>query len=687
MINNLEYYKHKIYDPPYYHRQYEKDLPLDDQGNSVVETAKRATLIVLPFLSLYQPLGSLISLSTGSMRVISSTSEMIQGDLIKVAQVALAILALLGTLYHFSIGLYISTAADIIANLAQIIEALSQEDYKRAAEELLQVLSSGLYLAIMMTGSLEVVLASILIQGLVSFYQAREEYAKGRLPEAIAKTLMGMVRLVQAGQQMKVIERKNLLIRRYDELAKAILKGRKIDHLYDNPILRKESTLIDDGKGNVYDFGAHLHGQGKQLVKGMNVTVRDLGEKTTLEFKVNHVFRDRLQNSIDKMKNSFQYEIQELMQLLGSHASHLTLSEKEFVVGKYMRESKAYEVDIGGLGKITIGGDPECLTLYDKVSIEMEKGKSLYDFHEALSFLNLDDALRQSADEDIERLKLGYLFRTFKPREATPFERTDACFDLSLEDYRNKILSISPEMKSIFEEYLPRMELREIVPGRMRYAIKGLADELIDKGVLGLTAGLMGAWEPEEIYDRVGSILSMGMISSEMRNDNKIGKPGLSSGADYFTGGADSIFTQIVTDSNKSYSDFAYSSNVRFLISPQALENSSYQHHYDAYGTRKMSTDWWLGSLYLNRDNIFEFLAKERMYFNWGSEVMLKERLAPEMITGIVVKNETMKTGLLNYLRERSIVQIDSAGQETIFSKPIDQFISVGNQIRKEQFA
>jgi len=681
MLNQIDYYNHKLYDPSYYHRQYDKDLPSDPEGNPYAETAKRAAHIALPFLSLYQPLGRVISLAMGSVRVVSNTNEVIHGDVLKVMQVALAILSLAGTLYNFTLGLYITTAADIIANLLQIVEALSRQEYKQAAEELLQILSSGLYLTIMMTGSLEVVLASILIQALVSFYQAREEYAKGRYPEAIAKSILGLVRLVQAGQQVQQIERRNVLLKKYQELADRIYKGRKIDHLWDHPLLHPNGVILEDDLGNEYDFGTNLHGYGKQLVKGMNVTMRDHDDYVSLDFKVNHVFRDKIQKVINDVSKYSKRDTKDLLGLLGSHAKGITVSEQPS--NPQIWGAKDHVISLEGLGKITIGANIDAVTLYDKVSIQMEKGKNLYDFHEALSFLNLDDALRQSAGEDIERMKIGQLFRIFKPMQATSFERTDGFFNQPLDQFKKSIITQSPEMGAIMKKYLPKMELREIVPGRMRYAINGLADEL--HGAYGLTSALTGVWGTKEINERVASILKMGMISSEMRNDNKIGKQGLSSGTDYWTGGADSVFAQMVTDKTKSYGSFAYQSSVRFLISPKALETGTYQYHDDSFGSRKLHNTWW--SDYLFRPDIFSFVDSERAFFNSDNEVMLKERLAPEYITGIVVNTHEMKNSILDYLRECNIVQTDSYGKETILSKPIDQFIHVGKTIKAEQFA
>lgn len=694
MLDKVDYYKHKLYEPPYYHRQYETDLPQDQESSSYTETAKRAAHIALPFLSMYQPLGKAISIAMGSVRVITSTTGVVGDNLVetsyRVMQVALALLALAGTLYHFTLGLYLTTGADIISNLTQILEALYRHEYQKAGEELLQALSSGIYLAIMMTGSLEVVLASILIQALISFYQARDEWSKGRMPEAFAKTILGMVRLVQAGGQIQIIQRRNTLLKRYEELAERINNGRKIDHLWAHPLIQaaygQKGAVLEDAQGNVYDMGSHFHGHGKQIVKGMNVTFKDHGDYTTLDFKVNHVFRDRLEKTITDLAGHSKADLKELLGILGSHATNISVSKGPSDFADYV---KNHEIKLEGIGKISVGASKDVLTLYDKVSIRMEKGKSLYDFHEALSFLNLDDALRQSANEDVERMKMGQLFRMFSPQAATLFERSDPFFDLSLEDFKKQILLRSPEMGAIFDKYLSKMELREIVPGRMRYAVDGLSDELTKKGALGLTSALTGAWSQKEIHERVASILKMGMIASEMRRDHQVGKPGLSSGSDYYTGGADSVFTQVVTDRNKSYNEYMYHSDVRFLISPKVLETGTYQYHDDNFGTREITnSDWWFWKQdYLDRDNIFKFLATERANFQGDNEVMLKERVAPEYITGIVVKNQHMKNQLLDYLRQSNIVQKDASGNETILSRAVDQFIYVGNTVKAEQFA
>ncbi len=688
MQNKIDYYTHKTYDPTYYHRQYENDLPKNDTS-----VAKRAALIALPFLSLYQPAGKLISTTMGSIRVLSNSvgavcAEDMTRCATQVAQVGLATLALAGTLYNFTLGLYLTTGVDLTTNLATILQTLYQSEYKQAGEELLQALSSGLYLAIMMTGSLEVIAASLLMQALVSFYQAKEEWSNDRMPEAFAKSLMGAIRLYQANHQIQQIKRRNVLFKQYQAFAERLKKGRAVDHLWEHPLVKRQAATLTDCEGNEYNIGTYAHGYGKQVVKGMNVHLREKDGQTTLEFKVNHVFRDRVEDPIWDLKNISKQDLRDLLQVSGSHIEDISMSKEVVPWDEWEDFGNLRKIHLKGLGTISIGASDEVITLYDKVTIQMEKGKTLYDFHEALAVLNLDDALRKSASEDIERMKMGHLFRIMDPKKATPFERSDPFFDLPMEEFKKEIISRSPEMREAFEKYLPKMELREILPGKMRYAITGLSEELQKKGARGLTAALMGAWGKQELYERTASILKMGMLSSEMRNDHELSKKGLSWGMDYFSGGADSVFTQVVTDKNKSYNEYLYPSQIRFLISPKALETGTYQYHDDAFGIRITHTDdhWFRGD-YLNRDNIFEFLQQEQTWFAGDNEVMIKDCIAPELLTGVVVQTEAMKSALLDYLRKSQIVQKDAEGYETILSKRVDAFIHVGNAIVSEQFA
>lgn len=649
MKSTLDYYNHKIHTPPYYQREFENDFPKEEES-----VTKRVALIALPFLSLYQPIGKSISVLMNGMRGVTNGVGALEAkDWGEVARrlsgIALATIALYATVFSAAMGLFITSGVDLLMNCSHMLEFFLRGEWSALHAEFLQALGSGLYLAIMVTGSLEVVLASLIVQAIVSFSQAREEWSKGRMPEALAKTVMGMVRLYQAGLQVERIQTRNRLEKLYANFVRRIREGRKIDHLYDLPIGKR--MVLTDGNGKEYDLGSPLFGVGKQLVKGMNVSIKEVGEKQVLTFKVNHVFRDRLQSVIKEVEKINGKDQEDLLSLFGSHANGISMEK----FGSHTLKS-ALMIHLKGIGTISIGDEPDIAGLYNRVQISVDRGRNLYDFHEALAFLDLEDALRQSATEDLERMKLGQLYRIFAPREATRLERTDTFFEGSVLELEGEMIRRSPEMGSLFEKYLPKMELREIYPGRLRYAVKGLADDLMARGAVGLTAALTGAHTQKEWEERVADVLRMGLLSHETREEMGLDKRGLSWGMDYVTGGSDSAFSQLVTEKNEHFDEFMYQAPIRFLFSPKVLESGTYQYHDDNFGSRKIESDWFRwGSEYSERPNVFEFVDEEMRWFNGDNEVMAKERIDPKWITGIVVRTEEMKESLVRSLLERNI--------------------------------
>lgn len=695
MNNKVDYFAHKSFEPTYYQRRFENDLPKEPEEEGTAQKTKRAFLIALPFLSLYRPLASTISLSMGTLRFSTKMIEVFDTESLpdgvhKIMQLGLATLAVIGTLYSFTLGMFVTTGADLTYAMISFVDHVLQNEQMLAAEEFLQMISSILYLGIMVYGSLEIIIASILLQAIVSFYGAYKEWDHDRLPEALAKTIMGMVRLYQAGGQYQMLQRRNELLKRYEAFVKRIQKGRDIDHLWDHPAIKGsiEGKTLEDANGVEYDFGDNVFGVGKQLVKGMNVNFKESDGKVYLQFKVNHVFRKKLEEMVTEMRKAKGKDFQDLLSIFGSRVKSVDVSEKDTGIGSFFDSAKEYDIRLEGLGHIRFGTSDDVHTLHTRVTVEMDEGVNFYNFHEALAFMGLDDALRMSAKEDFDRMKLGHLFHLFSPKEASLFVREEDYFEMPLDKFKEEILRRTPEMKGVFEKWLDRLTYRETLPGKMRLALDGLGDEVQRAGAYGLTAGLMGAWTQKELQERIASILKMGMISSEARRNAEVGRPGLSWGADFFTGGADTVFTQMVTDKNKSLNDFAYHSDVRIHFSPKVFETGTYQYHDDNFGTRQMDNDWsWWGDGYLERPELFDFIEDERRRFRSGHEVMVKDRIPPEWISGISVKNEALKNSLLDYFREKKIVQKDASGNETILGKLVDQFIWVGKEIHKEQFA
>ncbi len=556
IINYVNFLKHVIYDPETYHRRYDLDL----EGNLTKENIKRIALVVFPFLALYRPIGSMLSLGMGGCRGISHLQLALHAKKEgswgrfseEIGEVALAVF----TLASSPIGLAVTTAIDTGKGTVHTAQFCWRGEYSKANEEALQTLASGFYLVFMATGTLEALLISTLIQAAICIAQAKGEIKAGRYLEAAAKLTMAGIRLHQANQYRHLIEQRNLLfaVKRYQALVRQAMKGRAVRHLVHHALtdlngqIDDKRVLLSD-QGKEYDFRAHFHAFGKGLVKGANLSFRntlvDGKEVIECEFKVNHAFRDKLQKMLDELKKLSNKEIKEILRFSGSHAETLSVNSKSRS-HKPKSQGNIYKIDVKGLGTVSIGNSPNMPNLYDKVIIQMDSNKTLYDLHELMALTNLDTALYSSSKEDLDRLKIGHLFRIFFPREATPFERSEAFFTLSIQDLKAAIIKKAPKMEELFATHLEKIKESEILPGKIRYQIEGLADKVHELGGRALTAAVTGARDDQDLYKRVASLLSMGMLSQEMRDHYGVTVPGLVD--NYLMGGSDSVYAQMITE-------------------------------------------------------------------------------------------------------------------------------------------
>lgn len=676
-MNYINYVKHAVYTPDVYHRSFEKDLPEEES------LVKRVALVALPFIGLYKPAGSVISIGMGSVRTYTHLSAAIESNSIgDVAQTAFAILALTSSVFNYSTGILVVNGIDTLQGLIQVLTHLLQKEWNLAANEALQVAINSIYLAFLLTNSLEFIFVFTVMQVLASIVQTRDELLKGRFLEAFAKTAMGALRAKQGYDYYQLIQRRNILfeLKQYQTLIHRAKRGREVRDLIEHP-------LMDKADGS-------FHGFGKHLVKGENITIREKesqgSESIEIQFKVNHAFRDKIQDLIQEISLYDCKETREILSHTGSHATDIKLKKGDFFSEKEKDDiffwggsfSEAHRIEMTGLGSIFIGSSPESINLYDRVVIQLPKGSNLFDFHEIMAFLNIDEALRMSTVADIERLKLGHLYRTFFPRDALTLERSEEFFALPLIDLQEKIFSTTPAMRDVYEAYFHQMIPDEIFAGKVRYKIPGLAEKSRELGARALTAAILGSYgKDEELYARVESILNTGLLSTETRYDIDLDSHGLGgSGIDFYTGGADSVFTQMITkrncDNETYFQNFAYNSKVRLLIDLEAVEMGTYQYVTDSFGNRIVddSSFWWWGQTsYKDRLNILEFTESlETSRYNYfANEVMLKERLKPSWIKTIIVPDQKTHDSLSAYLSK----------QDRKFSA---DFIRIGDKITEE---
>ena len=95
-------------------------------------------------------------------------------------------------------------------------------------------------------------------------------------------------------------------------------------------------------------------------------------------------------------------------------------------------------------------------------------------------------------------------------------------------------------MKKVYDRYFDQMSLEETLPGKYRFHVKGLSDELTSRGLKGLTSAILGEHSKDvnQMAKRLTSVMKLGLLSGETRSMIGLSKNGIgSNGWDYVVGG------------------------------------------------------------------------------------------------------------------------------------------------------
>ncbi len=418
------------------------------------------------------------------------------------------------------------------------------------------------------------------------------------------------------------------------------------EHLYPfKEKIEQNRVVLEDASGKKHDFGAFFHGVGKGKVDGMNVQAKIDRDMIELSFLVTHVFRNRLVSILENLPKE-------------------EVPFKEIDPRAPSEHIMAYKMSFEGLGTICIGADREYPNFFDRVIVQFDSSRTLPEVSKLLSYVELEDAIEPSSAEDIERLKVGMLFRAFHPREATFLENTSAFYAMPIVELKEAIIRKSPTMQQIFEKYLSKMEARDLLPGKKRYAIPGLAKEVYAAGGRALITAI-GRHDPannDKNFEDALTIWKMGFLAPSLR-------PEMASIYRFYAtaGSDDCVWAQLVTERDvqekRPLIDFGYFSLIRFLIPLTALEMGTYQYYDAFYGFRNpqfetTSNDpdakdptW---NDYLERPSILQFTEKLQNTFVQENEVMIKEAARP--IKMIVPDQETLDA-FMEYIRRRGMIQ------------------------------
>ncbi len=507
--------------------------------------------------------------------------------------------------------------------------------------------------------------------------------------------------------------------------------------------VRNQDVQIEGLDDVVYSAGARFHGYGKSLVKGMNIVFKNVEEDgqafVKLEFGISPVHRARLEKTIEQIKNISATDMKEFLSLTDSQAqdidirtddpiemlkqqyykyfSQFNLREEEILKTVDVHIDKIFSnktwfhsflldiqlmhyISIENLGLITIGSNPNHLGSYNQVVVKVEKDKNLFDIFEVLSLLGLEDALLDSAEQDVQRLKISYLYHTFFSKESYKLEREDIFVDLPVDQLKAEMIKRAPEAELFFQRYLDKMQLKDLLPGMSRYAIAGLEKEAYRAGARFLAVNVITKTDDNdgtEIIRRTASILKTGLFSVKLKDNMGMLFKGLTGDhhlADA-VGSLDGVFTQLITENvckeQMNVSELEYSwfdGRIIFIIDLKALEMGTYQYHTGNFGDKRnydpdsdFFDEYCSGGSenYPFRENVLEFIQKENQKFSEENEVISGGRILPQWIKGVIVRSEKLKQDLIAFLINQKII---INGQ--ILRQNINHFIHVTDHFSED---
>lgn len=202
--------------PEYYHREFENDYNTGTSEESWASLGKRYSLVALPFISFYKPLGFPLTLVSGGLRTWSCASHLPKSfqtsDIRLISyhlfQTSIAGISLVGTFFAHPLGMVMATGHDLIIEVENLQRHLRENNIEKAIESCLNIVNNSLYLALLIRGGLELAVASLAMQVLMSLYHSQAEFKKGHSLEGGAHLLMGMVRCNQLRGQIKLLKMK-----------------------------------------------------------------------------------------------------------------------------------------------------------------------------------------------------------------------------------------------------------------------------------------------------------------------------------------------------------------------------------------------------------------------------------------------------------------------------------------------
>jgi hypothetical protein len=296
---NLKISENTINTPSYFHRDYKKDIDLKEkEAPSKVDSSwlgmiQRIAFASLPFFSLYKPFSFPLAMLMGSVRTLTSTSELFammqkkdaQGISMQMVQTGIAVASLAGTILAHPLGMLITTGQDTLLDAGHLVHALTEQDYKKAAERTLSLVNNTLYLGMFFAGSLELSIASLSVQVLLGLYHSADDFKNDRWIEGSAHLLMAGVRGNQLAEQVNTLQLRNEFERKLKTFIKQIKETQK--KLSTDQVLVEEvlvNSVVMVGAGSILAKNAiTTNGNPVDVNDNLEYAIQKFAQYKTLE--------------------------------------------------------------------------------------------------------------------------------------------------------------------------------------------------------------------------------------------------------------------------------------------------------------------------------------------------------------------------------------------------------------------
>ncbi len=468
--------------------------------------------------------------------------------------------------------------------------------------------------------------------------------------------------------------------------------GSIIVHTGDDPLTQedKNSAKLVKLNGNL----KKLKSDAKKLDKKLDALAEP---DTALEEK-----RSKLEDKIDDLTS----EIEDLVEQIGEDPYSYSYSSNSSNSAEASM-SLGHCVSVTEPGKFRIDYFPEEIsrqTLRGAVHIEAygatEEEKKL-NLKEATAALALDDEFEAApTDDDLELLMLMRLLWQASPKDAAKLQKKST---LTIEHVEAAL-----EKAKVPENFIEDARFTEVSPGHISVVVPGQSEAYKKAGVTGIVHTIQN-------IDKLAELIASGGIAStsERLAAHKVIK-GMSSREDLESGGADYVFTRLVTEKANN-PGISYGAVISFDL--ELLDRADwFSYPEDEYGSTYMEDEARAGkpSAAIKKiaartipdvESHFEHLRGERNYANgadsfydrptgrklideindnfYGStvdsmsnETMFQGGIPLSMMKYIVVSSEGDKTKILKQLKEQGITEING--------KPAKDFIRFQDKLFTE---